>query len=438
MKIRLTRFLLMLLTLCLLMPLAALGEDEEIHLTATPAKEWTELFHRLNQKEYTWLSADGIFSVALDGNDSFASADSSTTTAFIFSDSLMGTSDEKGAYTSRFSMVNHSAAILKGYSADGDNLRFVWGHGGNLQPNQNIFGERRWMQDMVVVGDKLYVTGTPEVGWKAQHVDLYTIPIKGGEPQYDEFVKTPEIPELYLHTPDDKYYYVFGGCFMCNTEQAGAPDPDGYIYVYGTRDAVHEWSRKDLLVARIHEDDFPDFSKLTYWEGDKWGTDIEKSLPLLRWVSCEMSVTPITVGPYAGKYMAVYTRFVEGNEIAYSLSDTPWGPFTTGVTCYVCPEHGQPTLDGVGHIYCYNAKAHPHLSKGSQMLISYNTNARDNQTIWATDGYPHFIWLELDPDPNATPTDIWATPTNLATGTDVSTATDMATGTDIATGTDAK
>ncbi len=70
-------------------------------LTATEAPEWTALFDRRNQSEKTWLGADGIYSVALDGNDRMGSATDKTNTFFIFSDTLIGTSNEEASESSR-------------------------------------------------------------------------------------------------------------------------------------------------------------------------------------------------------------------------------------------------------------------------------------------------------------------------------------------------
>ena len=68
--------------------------------------------------------------MSLDGDDSFASADGNTTTMFIFSDTLTGTSDKKGKIY-RMRMPNHSAAVLQGDAPDPDKITFVMGRGGN-------------------------------------------------------------------------------------------------------------------------------------------------------------------------------------------------------------------------------------------------------------------------------------------------------------------
>lgn len=386
--------------LCIVFSLVSLTSPvsaAEVKLTATKADEWTDLFYRTSQSERTWLGADGIYSVSLDGNDAFASANGNTNTFFIFSDTLMGTSDANGKHTGQWGMPSHTSALLSGSTPDKDNISFVYGNGGNMRHDENLFGKKRWMLDCLVINDKLYVFGFPEQDWKPTQIDLFTLPIENGTVNYERYTKTEKISQL-CYRDGNTALYAYGIGIMCNTVSAGAPNPDGYIYIYGYRDAINEWSRKDLIVSRIKETDFPDFSKLTYWDGQNWVTDIKKSAPVLRSVSCEMSVTPITTGPYKGKYIAVYTKNTEGAEVAYSISDTPYSGFSSGVTFYNCPEYRTTSADGKGWLYTYNAKAHPHLSEGDKLLVSYNCNARDCNTQHPSDYHPRFLWLDLDPN----------------------------------------
>lgn len=380
----------------------AAAENEKTTLSATEAPEWTALFDRRGEKK-TWLGADGIYSVALDGNDAFGSATPSTNTFFIFSDTLMGYANADGNVPLQASMPAQSSALLSGNIADKNAIEFVFGNGGNGTLGEHLFGEHKWMLDAFVIGDKLHILGFPEQGWKPKQIDMITMPIAEGKPVYSEYKETEKITQLW-HKIGEQYLYAYGVGVTCNTESAGAPDPDGYVYIYGYRDAMQEWSRKDLIVGRILESDFPDFSKFTYWNGENWGKNIEESAVLLTDVSCELSVSPIPTGPYAGKYIAVYTQYTRSNNIMYAIGDTPYGPFDTPVKCYHAPEHGEVGASGSGTRVVYNAKAHPHLSSGDKLLISYNVNV-EGQGVkqWTTDYHPRFLWLDLDPTSEPTP-----------------------------------
>lgn len=370
------------------------AKEEKIELTATTADEWTAIFDRKNV-EKSWLGGDGIYAVSLDGNDAFGSATKDSTTFFIFSDSLMGTSDAEGNVTWAPGQPSQTSAILKGNTPDPDNIEFVWGNGGNREFGweQHLFGEHKWMLDCFVVDDAVYIFGFPEQEWKPKQIDMIKIPIEDNEPKYYKYSETENITELW-YRDGDRALYAYGVGVMSNTESAGAINPDGYIYIYGYRDAISEMSRKDLIVSRIKETDFPDFSKTEYWNGKEWCNDISKSKALIRNISCEASVSPITKGPYKGKYIAVYTEGTESSIMKYAIGDSPVGPFDKSVCFYVAPEHGQDN----GGMYTYNAKAYPHLSSGDKLLVSYNCNNRNTFGQQKTYEYhPRFLWLDLDP-----------------------------------------
>ena len=376
---------------------------ESVKLTCTKADDWTALFDcREVTGERTWLGADGIFSISLDGSDAFASAGEKTETFFIFSDTITGKAKGNGQVDS-YRMPNHTAALLCGDEPDKSDLSFYLGKGNNRNVEQNLFVDYRcWMLDGFVSGNNLYLFGfQPSDDWKPQDVELFKLPLKDGRPDWDAYQHYNEavkVPQLWGKTRD--YVYCYGIGITPNTVTAGAPNPDGYIYFYGYRDAVKESSRKDMICARIKETDLDDFSKVTYWNGSSWGTDIYASAPLISAVSCELSVTPITVGPYKGKYIAVYTKDTEGSNMMYAIGDSLVGPFDTPVCFYKAPEHNTRGTAGNGTRYTYNAKAHPALSNGTKLLVSYNVNTRcdfPEYNQWTVDYHPRFLWLDLDP-----------------------------------------
>lgn len=365
-------------------------------LKATKADEWTALFDRRGEKN-TWLGADGFYTIPVDGNDSFGSAASGTKTFCIFSDTLMGTANSKGKLTYNAGMPSHTSALLTGNMPSKDAIEFIYGNGGNGTLGQHMFGQRLWLYDGFVSGDALYIFAFPPSGdWKPERADLVKIPIKSnGELNYSRYRIMSNIEQL--HYRDENYLYSFGMGVTVNTESAHAVNPDGYVYIYGYRDALNERSRKDLIVARIKESDLTDFSKLTYWNGSEWGTNIEECAVLISSVSCEMSVTYVPVGPYAGKYIAVYVNNTRSSEVMYAIGDSLYGPFDTPVKFYDTPEFGQKDGSGNGELVVYNAKAHLHLSWGDQLLISYNVNTTGNEQ-YTTDYHPRFVYLDLDPE----------------------------------------
>lgn len=366
---------------------------EEYTVTCDIEENWTEFFNRAGT-ENGWLCADGIYSVALNGNDSNASADGETKTLFIFSDTLVGTANKNGLIT-KSSWANHTAAVLEGDIPDPEKMTFYYGLNGScdMSENPNLFGENQWLFDMFVLDGSVYILAFTQESWKPVQIDIIEIPISEDfEPIFSEFKRTENITQLLKNT--EKKDYAFGMGILNNTTEAGDENADEYIYFYGYIDNLdYLLHTKDLIVARLHKDDIRDFSKLRYWNGTDWGENIEESAILIENVSCEVSVSLLTEGPHKGKYIAVYTEKVESEKIMCALGDSPVGPFSAPVQIYTAPEYSKPLGYGEGRYYTYNAKAHPHLSEDGSLLISYNVNVRDGSAIYTQDYHPRFIKL---------------------------------------------
>ena len=366
----------------------------EQHPICSEDSGWTNLFNRAGTAN-GWLCADGIFSVALNGNDETSSANSTTKTLFIFSDTKIGTAAKNGFITNS-SWANHTAAVFEGDKPDPDKITFYYGYKGSMETgeNSNLFGEDQWLFDMFVLDDSVFILAFTQEDWKPVQIDLIEIPISENfEPMFDQFKRTENITQLLKKGEDCEY--AFGIGILNNTTQAGAVNADEYIYIYGYKDNINTLMHpKDLVVARIHKDDIRDFSKIRFWTGSEWSENIEDSATLIEQVSCEMSVSRIQSGAYAGKYAAVYTYLTESDAIMVALGDSPVGPFSEPIQIYTTPEHSVNHSIGNGFYYTYNAKAHPHLSEDGSLLISYNVNVRNGDAEYTTDYHPRFIKLE--------------------------------------------
>ena len=386
--------LLLCLVLVISFCITAFAEGEDAAMTCEKADNWNALFDRSGITN-DWLAADGIYSVSLDGKDAIGSANENTKSFFIFSDSFVGSANENGKMSNQ-GMVNHSAMLMTGIQPSDDAASFYWGYYGNREAKKNIFVADQWMFDMLCDGENLYLFGfTHDANWKPGRIDMYTVPVTEDGVDLRKFSRKTNLTPLIKKT--EEKHYVFSMGITPNTETAGVKDPDGYYYFYGYRDNLDYafFQTKDLIVSRIHEDDFPDFTKLTYWNGDEWGTNIEESAVLVENVSCEVSVTPIDYGPNAGKYIAIFTEAVQSSHMCYALGDSPWGPFEKPVEFYTAPETETEAIGKNGNLYTYNAKAHPHLSDGNKLLVSYNVNVSMSAAVNCKDYYPRFLYLDL-------------------------------------------
>ena len=373
-------------------------------LAASQADEWTQLFDRRSG----WIGADGIYSVPLDGHDGLAAATPASRTVFIFSDTRVGTVDRLDLTYDQTGFLNNSSAVLTGDRPLQSQATFV-------TPENGAFGSGFWMNDGIAIGGTLYATGfAPDSNWNAARVDLIAVPIVDGVPDYGSVRRTEDVG-LLVRT--STHIVMFG---VGITDNSAA---DGHVYVYGYRNTLLG-GQKDLVVARVPKAGFADVprqgvnSPWRFWSGSEWTSDItvtEQDAAVLHSdVSTELSVTPIPTGRYAGKYLLVYTRNVMSTGLEYAVGDTPIGPFSAGVLFYNCPE---PFIYGAqteGATYCYNAKAHPSLSRKGKLLVSYNVNRVGGDPLTTEIYRPRFVWLDLNTPAAAEPTP--RVTTNVAAG----------------------
>ncbi len=232
-----------------------------------------------------------------------------------------------------------------------------------------------WLQDGVVIKDAIYFlpllvvpdeTKPEGLQFSVKGVNMLKVPFRNGELDFSAHSQRP----APLHRKNGEKETIFGAAVMNNTAASGVEHPDDYIYIYGY---TFENGERTLKIARTKPACFADVDEWRFFAAGEWVTDMDEATPVLDHISCEMSVTPIETGDNEGKYLAVFQYDVNTDHVAYSIGDTPWGPFTEPRIVYECEEPkklGRST-------YSYNAKAHPHLSRPDSILVSYNVNTYD-------------------------------------------------------------
>lgn len=360
--------------------------------TVVTAPQWTSLLARTSG----WTGGDGIFSVPLSGYKGPDHA-AGGKTLFLFSDTFVGNVDSTGARKNAV-MIHNSLAVLDGAEPDPAKIHFLWGKNDKgaaitpFSPNTPATAGKNywyWLQDgyyhrgFVYSLPLIITASTGGLGFKEVGIGLLKIPIGAdGEP---DLAGTLQKDTPLFHTDSARTFY-FGNGILPNTAEAGAPNPDGYVYVYG---------RNSLYVARVLPDDFEDFSKWRFWDGKAWTADIAASASL-GLGGPELSVTPVAQGSLKGKFLLV-SMSVEPN-VFVRVGDSPVGPFGNRINIYSAPE-----WNATGPVYTYNAKAHPSLSSDGDWLVTYNVNTPDwNLNLSNADIYhPRFLKLRFDPPGSA-------------------------------------
>lgn len=339
---------------------------EDLEFTVEEAPEWNNLFIRSSG----WFGADGIFSVPLDGKDNEL-AESDSKILLLFSDTMIGEISD-GTLQPGASMVNNTVAFLRGNEPKEDNISFHWNSDDEGKPRTLFIpetpsaeeGDYYWLGDGFVNTEPehtLYIFAyrmrnldkSQEWSFKEMGTDLLAIPA-GNIPAFKD-LRQIETPLSF----DDG---GFGAGIFVNTAEAGAPDPDGHVYVYGVRG-----KEKNLVVARVLPEDFEDFSSWRFWDGNKWNADRQETASVAQDVSNELSVSVLPDGRYA----LVFQLSGMSPTVGLRIGKTPYGPFGPVIALWDCDESQQKNY------ITYNAKAHPTLSAPGELLISYNVNAFD-------------------------------------------------------------
>ncbi len=358
----------------------------------TDKPEWNALF--IHQEG--WFGGDGIFAIPLDGKE-FIPATVNTRSLFVFGDTMIGTIEDGTLKPGDFSMIHNSVGILKGKEPNLENIEFYWTEDEDnphavFDPQTPLTedGDYYWLGDGFVNIDHdgtLYIFGYrirnvegAIFGFKQVGVSLIAIP-KGSEPPYsnNQQYDTP----FFIEKGGEQT--SFGSAVYVNTESAGAPNPDGYIYVYGVRGAA-----KELVVARVLSEYFSEFEKWEFWAGFSWEKDIGSLHAIASNVSNEMSLSPIS----DGRIIMVYQHKTISPDVAIQVGNSPVGPFFPVKKIWNTPEVYED-MD----FFTYNAKAYPHLSEEGYLLISYNINSFDfwKDILDKPNLYrPRFIRLKLD------------------------------------------
>ena len=142
------------------------------------------------------------------------------------------------------------------------------------------------------------------------------------------------------------------------------------------------------MVARVKPVDFETRNEWRFWDGHSWNKDINNLVAITQSVSDELSMTPLP----DGRFILIFQVLGLSDKVGMRIAESPTGPFSNITEIWTTPEWKEG-------IWTYNAKAHPHLSKPGELLISYNTITPDfwndiqkNANIYR----PRFIKLKFE------------------------------------------
>ncbi|MBX7218630.1 MAG: DUF4185 domain-containing protein [Blastocatellia bacterium] len=354
------------------------------------APEWEALFNRSTG----WTGADGIYSIPFSGDERPGSG-TKTNTFWIFNDTFIGEVDSSGQRLPGSTLVNNTTAWQRGAKPVGASIQFLWRKntaGAPLPlvtPNtspQHWF----WPNDGVFFKGRLflYALRMRPGGSGAFAFEMDGISLLQSRAEDVTLLKSYQQSNTPLYVPANGNLgeIAFGMAVMPNTNEAGAPNPDGFLYVYGLRNDAFN---KKLLVARVPMGSISDFSAYRFWNGTQWVGQVANAVPVSTRLSSEFSVSPLP----DGRFLLVFQLDTLSNTVAVRYGTSPVGPWGEVIPIWTCSE---ATL--TPNTLTYNAKGHPHLSEPGEMLISYNVNTTSfpEHFTHASIYHPRFIRLRLN------------------------------------------
>jgi len=325
-----------------------------------PFSAYNELFTPRDE----WLGADGAYSIAIKDN----------VILWLFGDTLIG-SIENGKRSIN-GMVNNSIAIQKGTDPSKASLGFFWDKSCVERPAAFIKPDNKeawfWPFDGIMVNNKLYLF-LMEIK-KRNDLSLFDFKITS---TWLAVIENPKDNPMTWRVSKQRIPW---GIFSASYNLYFGPSivkSNSYIYIYGCFEKVNKTGvfQRGLVLARVLEDDFPDFKKWHFFVNNKWISEPVGISELFLNMAAEFSVF---YHPVLNKYIAVYTENGMSDKILIRTSQKPEGPWSESKIIYNCEEYQLYP----NKILCYAAKAHPEITiKDNALILTYVCNTLDEKLI---------------------------------------------------------
>jgi hypothetical protein len=330
--------------------------------------EWDARF----QLKDGWIGGDGVSSVAV----------SPGRTLWLFSDTWVG--KVRDGRRTDATIVNNTVAVQDGHGRDAK-LRFVVRRAADGKPVALITPADGhgwfWIQAATCVGGKLFVflvqierEGDGVFGFRqaAQWLGVVANPLD--EPEQWK-VEQKRIP-----------YTDFSGHRRLSFGAAVLRDGD-HVFIYGTdeRQGGPGLPDKQMVVARVEAESLGDFDAWRFYRDGQWIADFRQAGHLAGGLGNDYSVS-FRVG--LKRYIVVYTHMGMSDQIMARAAETPWGPWSSPIVIYRCPE-----VKWDKRVFCYGARAHAAESSGDEILVNYVANSFDFRHV-AQDArlyWPRFV-----------------------------------------------
>lgn len=320
------------------------------------AQERATSYEELFLRSTGWTGADGTYSIPLGAGK----------TLWGFSDTFFG-EVENGLRVQPYEFVNNSLVTEQ------NGQLFFWEAPSFEPPDRQgwfwLFDGIAQSQTQVeiLLGQFHATKGGGAFGFAQSGLwwARFELPSEGDQLTVSEYRRLPYFWE------NEKELVTFGSALL---------EAQDWLYAYGIK---QEGFSRSCILARIPKGKLGDASQWSFHDGKTWNSDPQSVKPLFTEASVEYSVHEAASGFV---YIACADNGMSNRVIARH-APTPEGPWSDPVEVAVLPEHQSD-------VFCYNAKAHPELTRDGKILVSYNVNSTDLKRVeLEADIYrPRFLW----------------------------------------------
>jgi Domain of unknown function (DUF4185) len=303
-----------------------------------------------------WIGADGAFSVPL----------SETRTAWLFSDTWVGKIED--GKRKPVGLVNNTVGIQEGAGAGADmKVTFAIGQDGKgkhraifVPPDGKgwfwLFGGLHVDGQLHVFLPRLEKSGSGGAfGFKGLDLWLGTVSNPLDDPTKWKIAYQKVPFARFDKTPRRS----FGSAVL---------RVDKFVLIYGYEEKpTKPFPTRKLLIARAPADKLADFDSWRFFSNGEWKADVEAATAQIDGLGTEFSVSYF---PGLRKYALVTTENGLSDKITGRFATSPEGPWSAPVVLYTCPEMKKDRK-----VFTYAGKAHPHLSTGNDIVITYAVNS---------------------------------------------------------------
>ncbi len=342
-------------------------------VAVNPAPEWEDLF----RPTQGWLGSDCAYSISLGGERLL----------WLYDDTFVGRL-ENGRRRDVV-MVRNTIAIQKGLHPSKAKVRFVVRRDKDGRPVDLIVPPDGvgwfWFGHGILVGERLWIflwqfepTNDPSpFNFRLRNSWLAEVPNYADEPEDWQW----EFHRLPFFEYTQQQTRCFGNAVVRQGEE---------VFIYGVvEDRQTVPLKRGLLVAKAPAGRLEDFSAWRFFADGQWTTNWRSASAVGGDIGFEFTVSFV---PALRQFVLVYSPADLSPVVRLRWAPAPFGPWSEPQTVYRCPQ-----VEWHPSIFCYAAKAHPDLSGGDELVVSYASNSSEFWRLLEDSRlyFPHFIRLRF-------------------------------------------